>query len=131
MLEKITLIRQVVNFLTFVIIILLFIRLTINMGSFHSEALTAVIATINGIDDILIAPIYNIKLLIATTAPEKVYLKNGFVEPLLLISIIVYMIIRYFIEIPLKMLCQKYEQEESLARQKQRSKEIFYTDWNV
>ncbi|MEW5819583.1 MAG: hypothetical protein AB1782_05280, partial [Cyanobacteriota bacterium] len=114
----------------FLILILLFIRIAYDFGALQAPSFKPVLGIVFQIDNVLIAPVYFIKSIILSNIPEKIYLKKGFVEPVILLSITVYLIIRYTIEVVLIRVLKKFEEEEAEKRRQQERK-VHYSDWNV
>lgn len=130
MLEKILVIRKIISYIAFIVIIILFVRLANGLGALQAPFLKPVMDMVYQVDEAIMAPVYVVKTFVMPRSPDKIFMKKGFVEPIVLISIAFYLLIRYIIEVILLRICRKLEAQERQKKIQARKKNIHYAEWN-
>lgn len=125
MLKALTLFRKVFNYIVFVLILLLFLRISLTMGGANISFLKAASSFVISVTDIFVIPVDILKSLILPGAPEKYYFKAGYIETIVLVSIAFYLFIRYLIEFFIIKYLDKLERDKKIDSKD----DVYYSEW--
>lgn len=94
-LEKYKIVQKIVDLIVVPSMLLMFIRIAFTMGYLKAIPFQQIFALINSIVNVLTIPVQILKMIVIPLAPEVLHFKSGYIEPIVIISIFLFLVIGF------------------------------------